>query len=178
MNAFRHSGYPHLDLLPLGEEAITSSPAGGRGLRRGWRSPARRILLLTFVLIANICSLSSAHAAELGRLFYTPQQRAQLDAGQTSPDNPEGGGRSYITVNGVIQKQGGKRTVWINGQPQPAENGNEKTPATVPVAVPGKPRPVQLKVGQRLLLNTPPPSTTEEDKSEKAAPTKPTEEDD
>ncbi len=178
MNAPRHSGQPSIQLSPRGGKSNCLLSLRERIEVRVGRNPANKIMLLAFVLTVNICSLSGAHAAELGRLFYTPQQRAQLDAGQTSPDNPEGTGRSYITVNGVIQKQGGKRTVWINGQPQPAENGNEKTPATVPVAVPGKPRPVQLKVGQRLLLNTPPPSTTEEDKSEKAAPAEPPTEED
>ncbi len=119
-----------------------------------------------------------AHAAELGRLFYTPQQRAQLEAQRTTTDNTESGVRNSIIVNGVIQKQGGKRIVWINGKQQPADNGNERTPASVPVTVPGKSRPVQLKVGQRLLLDTPPPSTTGEDKSEQAAPAKPAAEED
>ncbi len=147
MNAFRHSG--------------------------DGRNPAKEIMLVALAVFASTVAFTCAHAAELGRLFYTPQQRAQLDAGQTSPDNPESGTRSFITVNGVIQKQGGPRTVWINGKQQPADQGNERTPATVPVTVPGKSRPVQLKVGQRLLLNTPPPSTNGEDKSEQPAPAKP-----
>jgi len=150
MNAFRHSG------------------AG--------RNPDNKIMLLAFVMTANICSLSSAHAAELGRLFYTPQQRAQMESQQASGESADGIKRNFIVVNGVIQKQGGKRIVWINGKPQPADNGNESIPTSVPVSVPGKSRPVQLKVGQRLLLDTPVPSTTDEDQSEQAAPAKPADE--
>ena len=112
MNAFRH----------------LTSCARRKTVPAGGRNPANQIMLVAFVLFAGTSSLSGAHAAELGRLFYTPQQRAQLDAGQTSPDNPESGTRSSITVNGVIQKQGGKRTVWINGKQQPADYGNEKSP--------------------------------------------------
>ena len=107
--------------------------------------------LFSFLLLT---ALPAAQADELGRLFFTPQQRQQLELHETSGNGAEGGQRSYIIVNGVVQKQGGNRTVWINGAAQEAERGNDRTPATVPVAVPGKTRPVQLKVGQKLLLDT------------------------
>lgn len=98
-----------------------------------------------------------AQAGELGRLFNTPQQRQQLeyqDATSTSAADT-GRARNYIIVNGVVQKQGGKRTTWINGAPQVSERGNDKTPASVPVTVPGRNDPVHLKVGQRLMLEQP-----------------------
>lgn len=98
-----------------------------------------------------------AHAGELGRLFYTPQQRQQLEFQEPSSSTEDGRHRNYIIVNGVVQKKGGNRTVWVNGAPQSAERGNDKTPAAATVAVPGKSRPVQLKVGQRLMLDTPAP---------------------
>jgi hypothetical protein len=99
-----------------------------------------------------------AQAGELGRLFFTPQQRQQLEFHETSGNSSsDSGQRNYIIVNGVVQKQGGNRTVWINGAAQETERGNDRTPATVPVAVPGKSRPVQLKVGQKLLLDSPAP---------------------
>ncbi|BCK86850.1 hypothetical protein MIZ01_0616 [Sideroxyarcus emersonii] len=113
------------------------------------------------MLIAASIWHESVNAAELGRLFYTPQQRQQLDVGER---NSGGGGstsdnvrRNYIIVNGVVQKKGGNRTVWINGTAQAAERGNDRNPASVPVTVPGKPRPVQLKVGERLMLEAPAP---------------------
>ena len=109
-------------------------------------------LLLTFFSFPP-----TAQAGELGRLFFTPQQRQQLEFQETSNNSGDGGRRNYIIVNGVVQKHGGNRTVWINGAAQEAERGNDRTPATVPVAVPGKSRPVQLKVGQKLLLDTPAP---------------------
>ena len=121
------------------------------------RNPAKQIMLLAFALIATSAWHESVNAAELGRLFFTPQQRQQLEFQETSNNSGDGGRRNYIIVNGVVQKQGGNRTVWINGAAQETERGNDKTPATVPVAVPGKSRPVQLKVGQKLLLDTPAP---------------------
>ncbi len=115
----------------------------------------------SFLMLTLFGLLPAAQAGELGRLFFTPQQRQQLEFHETSNSNVEGGRRNYIIVNGVVQKQGGNRTVWINGAAQSAERGNDKTPAIVPVTVPGKSQPVQLKVGQRLLLEAPAP---EEDK--------------
>ena len=141
MNNFRHSG--------------PSTSSGQAALRSG-RNPANKIMLLAFVLMATSAWHGSVNAGELGRLFFTPQQRQQLEFHETSSNSSEEGGqRNYIIVNGVVQKHGGNRTVWINGAAQAAERGNDKTPATVPVTVPGKSRPVQLKVGQRLLLDTP-----------------------
>lgn len=113
---------------------------------------------LSFLLLTLFGLLPAAQAAELGRLFYTPQQRQQLEYQDASSNSSmDGGRRNYIIVNGVVQKQGGNRTVWINGTAQSAGRSNDKTPATVPVNVPGKSQPVQLKVGQPLMLDTPAP---------------------
>jgi len=100
---------------------------------------------------------SHVSAGELGRLFYTPQERAQLEAQQASGATIEGVKRNFIIVNGVIQKQGGNRIVWLNGEAQTPVRSNNN-PASIDVAVPGKSKHVQVKVGQRLMLDTPAPS--------------------
>ena len=94
----------------------------------------------------------AANAEELGRLFFTPEQRAQLDyshARESLSDNNDGA----LTLNGIVQKHGGKRTAWINGVPQQAGSSDEKTPESLSVPVPGQNKSVKLKVGQRVLLN-------------------------
>jgi hypothetical protein len=111
---------------------------------------------LPFLLLALYAPFPSAQAGELGRLFYTPQQRQQLEYQESSNSSADGSSRNSIIVNGVVQKQGGNRTVWINGVPQTAVRGNDQTPASVPVTVPGKSRPIRAKVGQRVLIETPP----------------------
>jgi hypothetical protein len=116
---------------------------------------------LMFLLLTLSGLAPTAQAGELGRLFFTPQQRQQMEFQGTSTRSAEDGRRNYIIVNGVVQKHGGNRTVWINGTAQATEPGNDRTPSTVPVTVPGKSQPVQLKVGQKLLLEAPAP---EEDK--------------
>jgi hypothetical protein len=107
------------------------------------------LILLTLILLAPC-----AGATEFGRLFFTPEQRAQLDdeyLRNVSTESDSG----VVTVNGIVQRSGGKRTVWINGVPQTAGKSDERHPASVPVAVPGRKNPVKMKVGQRLLLETP-----------------------
>ncbi|MBI5889366.1 MAG: hypothetical protein HZB47_01665 [Nitrosomonadales bacterium] len=120
-------------------------------------------MLLAFALMAASAWHESVNAGELGRLFFTPQQRQQLEFQETRSSNSEDGSerRNYIMVNGVVQKKGGNRTIWVNGTAQAAGQSNDKAPATVPVTIPGKSQPVQLKVGQRLMLDTPAPGAEE-----------------
>lgn len=94
----------------------------------------------------------AANAEELGRLFFTPEQRAQLDyshARESLSDNNDGA----LTLNGIVQKHGGKRTAWINGVPQTVGLSDERSPESVPVPLPGQNKSVKLKVGQRVLLS-------------------------
>lgn len=98
-------------------------------------------------------SIPSANAANLGRLFFTPEQRAQLDYAYARDATADGSASAILTVNGIVQKHGGARTVWINGVAQSAGNSSENTPAAQTVTVPGKAHPVKIKVGQKILLD-------------------------
>ncbi len=129
-----------------------------------------------FCVAAGLLAAATAvNAGELGRLFFTPEQRMQLEASQ-----PRGGDSSdnshSLTVNGIVQKQGGQRTVWINGVPQPAGKSDENSPESLPVAVPGQSQPVKVKVGQRILLgptigpNTTMPNSSKPDAAKPNAP--------
>ncbi len=95
----------------------------------------------------------SAGAEQLGRLFFTPAQRAQMDYDYAQNVQP-GGNSNALMLNGIVQMHGGKRTVWINGVAQPAGPGDDQSPASMPVRVPGHNKSVRLKVGQRVLLDT------------------------
>lgn len=110
-----------------------------------------RLLLLAITLPLSPC----LQAGELGRLFYTPQQRQHLEYDSARHHSARSGTSSHrsLVVDGVVQKQGGNRTIWINGQAQEIGRGNDKTPASVPVTVPGRSQPVQMKVGQSLTLD-------------------------
>ena len=96
-----------------------------------------------------------ATADNLGRLFFTPEQRAKIDFAYARNATVNGNASAVLTVNGIVQKQGGARTVWVNGVSQSAGNSGERNPAAQTINVPGKSRPVKLKVGEKILLDQP-----------------------
>ena len=112
-------------------------------------SALRRIALKTryvgllpyaFVLIATTLP---APAQELGRLFFTPERREALDRQRQLkiPENPEVPDDPTLTINGVVTRSSGKRTVWINGVAQ--EDGRADTGLTV---TPSQGNPGQIVV--------------------------------
>ncbi len=106
-------------------------------------------------LIASFALLPAAQAADFGRLFFTPEQRKELDYQYARNVTATGEVGPVITVNGIVQRRGGARTVWINGVPQAAGKSDERHPASVPVTVPGRSKPVEIKVGQKVLIEVP-----------------------
>jgi len=104
------------------------------------------IAMLLFAMFP-VCGVQ---ADSLGRLFFTPEQRTQLEYEHARNTTSEGGSSSVATVNGIVQQHGGARTVWINGTAHKTGHGGDSI--TEAVAVPGKSQPVQIKVGEKLLL--------------------------
>ena len=98
--------------------------------------------------------LMPANAERLGRLFFTPAQRAQLEHDKLQ-NAGYGDDRSVLTVNGIVQKHGGVRTVWLNGVPRADSSGGDRAPESLLIAVPGQSHPVKIKVGQKVLINPP-----------------------
>jgi hypothetical protein len=74
------------------------------------------------VLLVLLLGLAPAFAAaqDLGRLFFTPQQRSALDQRRRArmPDKPTAPAAAPLTrVDGYVKRSGGPSTVWINGDP-------------------------------------------------------------
>jgi len=110
-----------------------------------------RILFFSGFFAISILVSIKAQSAQFGRLFFTPEQRAQLDYDYQRQGLPESSSNSVI-LNGIVQKHGGKRTAWINGLAQEAGNSDERSPESMPVSIPGKGDKVKIKVGQKLIL--------------------------
>jgi len=94
---------------------------------------------------------SGAKQAEsLGRLFFTPQQRQELDRRrQLNIQEAIVVRESRFTVNGQVSRSNGKTTTWINGTPV-NELYRPRDPATIPIRT-GEGEPsVPVKVGQTL----------------------------
>jgi hypothetical protein len=76
-----------------------------------------------------------AGAQELGRLFFTPEQRAALDARRKArvPDKPAAVPQAELPitrVNGTVQRAGGRSTVWVNGEAIPENQAASPQVAT------------------------------------------------
>lgn len=127
----------------------------------------RRVLLL---LLTFLCG-TAAHAQErpTGRLFFTAEQRAQLDAGRReaianrnrpapakAAAAPKAAPPQVVTLHGIVKRSDGESTVWVNGKPlsshfQDADIGaGTITRDSVGLDVPGSKRRIRLKVGQSL----------------------------
>ncbi len=88
--------------------------------------------LAATLLVAALASTPTAHGddgTQLGRIFFTPQERAMLDrqrpnaAADTVPgisndQSPQNDSRvNRVVLNGVVRREHRETIVWINGQP-------------------------------------------------------------
>jgi len=118
--------------------------------------------LLAACLTMLLGAAVPAGAQELGRLFFTPEQRAALDARRKAriPDKP-----AVVTVespttrvDGVVRRSAGRSTVWVNGEPTPEGTQPEGLrlrpapgdPTRFSVTVGESPRAFDLKIGEKL----------------------------
>lgn len=118
----------------------------------------RRVL---FLLLAT--APLASHAEELGRFFFTPQERQALDAQHavTPPAaSPSDTGAASagnlgpsIAVQGVVKRSSGKFTAWVNGTPYDESSAGQLLRApgkngAITITSPETKRPLTLKAGQ------------------------------
>lgn len=115
-------------------------------------------------LIALLIALNSlpAQAGALGRLFFTPHERAALDRERFQTRAPlERAGEEplpmeNITLNGHVKRSNGKSTAWLNSKPiqvngAPRTIGiSDKAAGEIAIKTPESGRTYPLKVGQTL----------------------------
>jgi len=117
----------------------------------------------TALLALGAALPGTAGAQELGRLFLTPEQRAQLEARRKArvPDTPAAAPvlESPLTrLDGSVRRPGGRSTVWVNGEtiPEGAHPDGAKilrphsSQGRVPIAVGESERRFDLRVGETL----------------------------
>jgi len=113
--------------------------------------PGIRLGSLLAVGLLSVCAIDPALAVDnLGRLFFTPQQRQDLDRRrQANIQESAVTANSFVTVNGQVSRSNGKNTVWINGVPQESSR-RPVDPSRVTVqGGEGEPT-INLKIGQTL----------------------------
>lgn len=116
--------------------------------------------LLAAILLATAAGAAAAQG--LGRLFFTPEQRAELDARRKArlPDKPAAAliESPSTTLDGYVKRSHGDSTVWLNGEPVPEgaetrrirviRSRSDRSRATIEVRDHG--RRIPLKVGESL----------------------------
>lgn len=102
-----------------------TQPATGLGERllRGLKRSVLAALLATSagdVLAREPVEAPSERASgSFDRLFFSPERRADLNRHRqlNLPENESLGEDDSLTLNGIVARRSGKRTVWINGVP-------------------------------------------------------------
>ena len=128
-----------------------------------------RFIHLIFMLAAST-TVSTGHAEErtFGRLFFSPEQRAKLDAGRKdalanlnrpvvttkAEPAPKAAPPKVVTLHGIVKRSDGESTVWVNDKAVSARFGESDisagsiAPDSVGLDLPGAKRRIRLKVGQ------------------------------
>ena len=111
---------------------------------------------LVFVTLGLCCSIlagyfprPAAAYENLGRLFFTPQQRQDLDRRRRANilDATISTERS-VTVNGQVSRSSGRTTTWLNGVPLESAR-SPRDPARATLSGEGD-TSVTVKIGQTL----------------------------
>jgi hypothetical protein len=138
------------------------------------RAAGRRgeaIVMRALCVAGMLLAAATVSAAEpLGRLFYTPAQRAQLDSlrarknvappvqeAKQPPAAPE-----VLTYGGIVRRSDGRSTVWINNRmvndgKSPADlsvSSRSRSDDRVSFGLPQAPGRVELRVGQSFDVQT------------------------
>lgn len=123
-------------------------------------------------LFIGLTLCGAAPAAEtLGKFFFTPAERAQLDLARTQNRAPQlksaepaevAPAPQVLTYSGIVRRSDGKSVLWLNNRPVDekealsglAVKGRVRSDGGVTVQVPQTGRSIDLKVGQSVELNS------------------------
>lgn len=127
--------------------------------------------LIACLLAAATMPAAAAEAPQVGRMFFTPTQRAQLDVARAqraratlATENTEEAATAApvaqsLTYDGVVRRADGSTTVWINSRPVnpkdpagPVIVGRVRADGGVSLQMPQSGRTVDLKPGQSVEL--------------------------
>ena len=112
-------------------------------------------------LLVMLIAAPAAQSQEVGRLFFTPDQRANLDQRRKArvPDKPAAAtvAAPVTRVDGYVKRSAGPSTVWINGESVPENapeapriDGGRDPSGSVSISVGESGKRVRLKPGESL----------------------------
>ena len=113
----------------------------------------------SLMLCCAVAAIAQAQPPQLGRLFSSPEERAQLDASRSgtppagaaqaapAPPPPPSPGPP-MELNGVVQRSSGRSTVWLNQAPQQEPHNQVSGPGQLTLRL-SNGQVVVLKPGQQ-----------------------------
>ncbi len=114
--------------------------------------PLRPVLIVLAALAAAGLAPARLYAQQqqLGRLFFTPQQREEMDRRRAS-NAPAASVTAVdlVTINGQVSRSSGKSTTWINGTPQDDIHAGGDT-SRITIQGTGDAPSASMKVGETL----------------------------
>jgi hypothetical protein len=110
---------------------------------------------LPWLLFLGLLFSEASFAQELGRLFFTPEQRSALDARRKArvPDKPAAAvsaSSPSMRLDGYVKRSGARSTVWVNGESVDDKPPSGDSDARVPVTVGEGAGKIGLKPGETL----------------------------
>ena len=144
----------------------------------------RQEIMITRVIVVTALSLTAcaAAAAEFGRMFFTPEQRATLDKSRKQNTRAESDGDfkppappvpQNVSVTGLIRRSDGKYSIWLNNRVVNEHQAGAINASVgrrdnqVRLKAPDGGRSVDVKVGQTVEILS---GTIEENYKRRAAP--------
>lgn len=105
------------------------------------------------LLVAGVLAITPVHAQEIGRLFFTPEQRETLDARRKArvPDKPAPVPvviSPTTRLDGYVRRSDGRATVWVNGAS--VDDASPRSDGRISVGVGDSNARVPLKPGEVL----------------------------
>jgi hypothetical protein len=119
----------------------------------------KRLLVLFTVLLLAVCG-QPAQAADsadlsLGKLFYSPAERAAIHRARIKADDPQSLGR-LVHLDGIVSTGADRRGAIVNGEVTPAGGRLDAAPLVIEGAQAARLGPDRrLQVGQTLRLGAP-----------------------
>ena len=117
-----------------------------------------RRLISLLLAFGTLISLDASAEEKLGRLFLTPQRRVALEQQrQLNLQEQQSLQGSTMSLDGVVVRSSGKKTVWINGRSQNDNNNDlgvtasvRPSDATQARLMAGNEQATDLRVGQKI----------------------------
>ena len=126
-------------------------------------------MMRALVMIALFAIGSTASAADIGRLFFTPAERAQLDMARTHKKAPavavsdevvEKPAPQVVTYGGLVRRSDGKSMLWLNDRLLDEKEafaglkGRVRSDGAVTLQAPQSNEAIEVKVGQSVELRS------------------------